>query len=69
MSGFVKGFILVILTIILIFSILLKFLLSFLEIFFVLLLIYAISGVNLITLPNILVIWVFWKLFFRRKSK
>lgn len=68
MSGFVKGFISGVLTSILIFSIL-KFLLSFLGIFFVLLLIYAISGVNLITLPNILVIWVFWKLFFRRKSK
>lgn len=68
MSGFVKGFISGILTSILIFSIL-KFFLSFLGIFFVLLLIYAISGVNLITLPNILVIWVFWKLFFRRKSK
>ena len=68
MSSFVKGFITGAVSSVLLFTFI-KFLLSFIGIIAVLFIIYCVSGVNLITLPNVLLIWVFWKLFFKRSRR
>ena len=62
MGGFVKGFITGIISSILVFT-LIKFLLSFICVACVLFFISCITGVNLMSFANTLLVWVIWKIY------
>ena len=67
MSSFVKGVLTGVIGSVVVFS-LVKFLFSFICIAVILAVLSSMSGINLVSLANILLIWVFWKLFGRRKK-